>query len=53
MIETGDNVLYRNGVYRVIEVVDLAPYVVAKLQIKGLVRRVPLEQLTKVEEVTE
>ncbi|MFT8476618.1 MAG: hypothetical protein ABF682_04335 [Liquorilactobacillus sp.] len=50
MIENGDNVLYRNGIYRVVEIVDLAPYVVAKLQIKGLVRRVPLEQLIKVEE---
>nr|WP_252894881.1 hypothetical protein [Liquorilactobacillus satsumensis] len=52
MIDIGDKVLYRDGVYRVIKIVDLAPYVVAKLQIRGgLVRRVPLEQLIKLEEV--
>ncbi|MFT8837909.1 hypothetical protein [Liquorilactobacillus satsumensis] len=51
MIDIGDKVLYRDGVYRVIKIVDLAPYVVAKLQIRGLVRRVPLEQLTKLEVV--
>ena len=53
MIEAGDKVFYRNGVYRVMDIVDLAPYVVAKIHIRGFIRRVPLEQLTKVEEVTE